>query len=141
MIKPASNGSDLWWTSIRNRRFHELLEELDATLKYMSSHVYSEIRQAMDSKDEEALDKHFKARYGELATPEQMRKRYAAIDEMLLTQSPRAAAPFRAADDIYAVFTGPPRRTVRRPRCHPLLRRQPRRAERRWAQVAGARLR
>ena len=84
---------------------HELLEELDATLKFMAARVNEDIGNAMESDDEEALEAHFQSRYGEIATPEVMRQRYARIDELLASGRPQARFPARAPEDVYSIFT------------------------------------
>jgi 3-methylcrotonyl-CoA carboxylase beta subunit len=87
---------------------HEIVAELDTTLKHMSRFVYDDIKEAMDNRDSDALEKQFAERYGELATPEKMRQRYAQLDALLSQGRPRATSPVRAAEEIYQVFTNKP---------------------------------
>ncbi|MBU6414436.1 MAG: acyl-CoA carboxylase subunit beta [Planctomycetes bacterium] len=89
-------------------RTNEVLEELDATLKAISGYVNADIGEALKTQDVEALNKHYAARYGPLATTEAMQRRLAAIDAILIERKPRARPAFRPGEDLYTIFTDKP---------------------------------
>ncbi|MGH7130871.1 MAG: acyl-CoA carboxylase subunit beta [Phycisphaerales bacterium] len=87
---------------------HDALEELDSTLKWVSSHGQTDIAEVFKQQDADAVQKHFAARYGPLATTEAMQKRLAAIDAILIERKPRGSLPVRATTEITSAFTDKP---------------------------------
>ncbi len=82
----------------------KVLQELDDALQLMDRRVHEDIREAMSSDERDALEKHYRARYGELVSEEAMRERFAKLDRAL-NDSSEKPVPARPAADVYSIFT------------------------------------
>jgi acetyl-CoA carboxylase carboxyltransferase component len=66
------------------------------------------MKPVLESGDQEALQKHYQDRYGELVSPEMMRRRFAAIDAKLDINPSRTPTSSRGGDDLYALYSDKP---------------------------------